>query len=111
MKVVCNKAEGCAIFQENEKFPRDGSGTLIDTFHNIVKHSCFKRDNCIWKFSNDIRVIHQRHKIDTLVLPAIPVPPTQLQEKKLLSLSFKLYLLRYARKRWIHRQGSWSSQG
>ena len=54
MEVVCNKAEGGAIFQENEKFRLDGSGTLIDTFRNIVKHSCFKRDNCIWKFSNDM---------------------------------------------------------
>ena len=63
MEVVCNKAEGGAIFQENEKFRLDGAGTLIDTFRNIVKHSCFKRDNCIWKFSNDTRVIHQRTRL------------------------------------------------
>ena len=93
MKVVCNKAEGCAIFQENEKYRLGGPGTLTGTFHNIVKHSCFKRDNCIWKFSNDTTVIHQRHKIDTLVLPAIDTRlihwyyqqyqchQTQLQEK------------------------------
>lgn len=28
MEVVCNKAEGGVIFQENEKFRLDGSGTL-----------------------------------------------------------------------------------